>query len=104
MMELPFEFDSEELIAACIRALEPIAVYEAPSARGAAAGTEESRRRGFPVTELLDAAAEPAGRIGRTPEEDVYDWALLPATAAAAADAETLSRAFERDARRYEAT
>ena len=36
MMELPFEFDSEELIAACIRALEPIAVYEAPSARGAA--------------------------------------------------------------------
>ena len=98
---MPFEQDDMELIEACAMALQPVEPTVLTASGAAQAGSAvQSRGRGSPIrTEAASVPAAPA----LTEPEQLYEFWDLPVSPGAAADVEALSRAVERDARRFEA-
>lgn len=102
MTDLPFEHDSVELIDACVQALASIGPCEPAAVREKSPRTEETLFRAAAALQPLDGTSAPVmGRPTETAEEEIYAWEIPPGHVFAA-DAETISRAVERDARRYE--
>ena len=100
-MELPFEHDAAELIEACARALGSAEPYLEPAGRTARTRTGEDAAGAGARPELWEEEMQASARIGPDEAEQIF-FRDLPATPGADLDAEALSRAFERDARRYE--
>ena len=106
MTDLPFELDEAELIEACLlvlRSAEPCAEAEAAARQrtGRPAQTEAQDPPELPRSWRLTGGAQSPLLL---PEEQTLPElrAQLPPDSRAS-DAEAVSRAVERDARRYEA-
>ena len=103
MTDLPFELDEAELIEACalaLRSAEPFAAKAAPAAQYPAQ-TPDPPDRLRPSLTIEDSAQSPL-LLQQTQMQDEL-WELPPAQMGGA-DVEAISRAVERDARRFEPT
>ena len=100
MTDLPFEHDSVELIEACAQALAAIELQEKAAARAQTTRTGEETRRGAGTLRLYETSVASAELLPEAPEEIFLRDA--PPAHVSSADAEAISRAVERDARRYE--
>ncbi len=101
-MELPFEHDSAELIEVCMEALQAVEVYAAAAAPHPGTRIEEHRSASETVIRTQTGDMQTAGAPPEAPEQAFF-WDL-PLPSDTLPDAEALSLAFERDARRFEAT
>ena len=100
MKDLPFEHDSIELIEACAQALVPIELHEKTPAPAAKTVAQTEAYRGLD-TLRLPAEQTLSTQLLTTETEQVL-LRDLPLPSAIPADAEAVSRAVERDARRFE--